>query len=59
MLEGALRAAGAERVLWGADITLCTGLAKLRYLERMLPPQDFILVTGGNACRIFPPGSFA
>lgn len=59
MLEAALRAAGAGRLLWGADVTLCTGLAKLRYLERMLPSPEFDLVTGGNARRIFPPGSFA
>jgi len=59
MLDAALRAAGAERLVWGADVTLCTGLAKLRYLQRLLPAPDFALVAGGNACRIFPAGSFA
>ena len=59
MLEGALRAVGAARLLWGADVTLCTGWAKLRYLERLLTPADFALVSGGNAVRIFPPGAFA
>jgi predicted TIM-barrel fold metal-dependent hydrolase len=59
MLEGALRAVGAERVIWGADVTLCTGWGKLRYLERLLPAREFELVSAGNAIRIFPPGSFA
>lgn len=59
MLEGALRAVGAERLLWGADVTLCTGWAKLRYLERLLTPADLSLVTAANAVRIFPPGAFS
>jgi predicted TIM-barrel fold metal-dependent hydrolase len=58
MLEAALFAVGAERLLWGADVTLCTGLAKLRYLEHSLPPADFDLVAGGNAIRVFPRGAF-
>lgn len=59
MIEAALRAVGAERLLFGADVTLCTGFAKLRYLERCLPPADLALVLGGNAVRIFPAGAFA
>ncbi len=59
MLEAALRAVGPERLLWGADVTLCTGWAKLRYLERLLPAGDFALVAAGNATRIFPPGALA
>lgn len=59
MLEAALRAAGAQRLLWGADVTLCTGWAKLRYLELLLPPGELELVAGGNASRIFPAGSFS
>jgi predicted TIM-barrel fold metal-dependent hydrolase len=58
MLEGALAAVGAERLLWGADVTLCTGWAKLRALKRLLPAADLDLVAGGNAGRIFPPGAF-
>jgi hypothetical protein len=58
MLEAALRAVGAERLLWGADITLCTGWAKLRYLQRLLPAGDFTLVASGNAARVFPAGAF-
>ena len=59
MLEGAIRAVGVERLLWGADVTLCTGWAKLRYLERLLPGADLALITSGNAVRIFPPGAFS
>ncbi len=59
MLEAALRAVGSERLLWGADVTLCTGWAKLRYLERLLSATDFALVASGNARRIFPAGAFA
>jgi len=58
MLDAALSAVGAERLLWGADVTLCTGLAKLRYLERLLPSPEFDLVRGGNAARLFPRGAF-
>ncbi len=59
MLDAALRAVGSERLLWGADVTLCTGWAKLRCLERLLPAADFELVGSGNARRIFPVGAFA
>jgi hypothetical protein len=59
MLDAALHAVGVERLLWGADITLCTGWAKLRYLERQLSAPDFALVASGNATRIFPRGAFA
>jgi predicted TIM-barrel fold metal-dependent hydrolase len=59
MLEGALAAVGAERLLWGADVTLCTGWAKWRALERLLPAPDLELVGWKNAERIFPKGAFA
>jgi predicted TIM-barrel fold metal-dependent hydrolase len=59
MLEACLAAVGSERLLWGADATLCTGFAKLRYLERILGPVDLELVRARNAERIFPPGAFA
>ena len=58
MLEACVTAVGVERLLWGCDITLDTGLAKLRYLERLLPPDQFEAVAGGNAVRIFPAGAF-
>jgi predicted TIM-barrel fold metal-dependent hydrolase len=58
MLDGALHAVGAERLLWGCDITMETGLAKLRALQVIgLPAQEMANVRWGNAARIFPPGS--
>ena len=58
-LEACVTAVGVERLLWGCDITLDTGFAKLRYLERLLDPDQYDAVGGGNAQRIFPAGSFA
>ncbi len=59
MLEACLRAVGAERLVWGADVTLCTGWAKLRHLERILSAADAELIRSGNAVRLFPAGAFA
>jgi uncharacterized protein len=53
MLEASLEAVGVERLLWGCDITMDTGWAKLRYLESLLGPQDRELVRWRNAARIF------
>jgi hypothetical protein len=58
MLEACLQAVGVERLLWGADITLDTGWAKLRYLEHLLRPDQLERVAWRNAAAIFPPGSF-
>lgn len=58
MLESCLAAVGPERLLWGCDLTMDTGWAKLRYLERRLPPADLELVRWRNAARIFPAGAF-
>jgi predicted TIM-barrel fold metal-dependent hydrolase len=58
MLEACLAVAGAERLLWGTDMTMDTGWAKLRYLARLLPPAQFELVAWKNAARIFPRASF-
>jgi hypothetical protein len=58
MLEACLATVGHERLLWGCDLTMDTGLAKLRYLERLLEPASFAAVTGGNAARIFPANAF-
>jgi uncharacterized protein len=57
-LERCLETVGAERLVWGTDITMETGWAKLRYLERLLTPADMDLVAWRNAARIFPSGSF-
>ena len=58
MLERALESVGVERLLWGADVTLDTGWAKLRYLERLLEGEDLERVKWKNAARIFPRGAF-
>jgi predicted TIM-barrel fold metal-dependent hydrolase len=58
MLEACIGAVGFERMLWGSDVTMDTGLAKLRYLERLLEPDRFAAVTAGNAARVFPLGAF-
>jgi hypothetical protein len=36
---------------------MCTGLAKLRHLERLLAPSDFERVCWRNAAAIFPAAS--
>jgi len=58
MLESCLTAVGAERLVWGTDLTMDTGWAKLRYLERLLAPRELELVTWKNAARLFPHGVF-
>ncbi|HEU4800819.1 MAG TPA: amidohydrolase family protein [Gemmatimonadales bacterium] len=58
MLEACAAAVGPERLLWGTDLTMDTGLAKLRYLAHLLPPAELDMVRHGNAVRIFPAGSF-
>ena len=55
MLELCLECVGAGRLLWGSDLTLDTGMAKLRALEAMgLPTADLELIRWKNAARIFP-----
>jgi predicted TIM-barrel fold metal-dependent hydrolase len=59
MLDDALAAVGAERLVWGADLTLETGLAKLWALEAIgLSELDLVGIRWRNAARIFPPGAF-
>jgi predicted TIM-barrel fold metal-dependent hydrolase len=59
MLDDALAAVGASRLVWGCDVTLETGLAKLRALEVIgLAPDELAAIRWRNAARIFPPGSF-
>ncbi len=59
MLDAAVVALGARRLLWGCDLTMCTGLAKLRALDTIgLQPDDIEDVRWRNAVRIFPEGSF-
>ena len=58
MLEACLEAVGPGRLLFGTDLTMDTGWAKLRYLERLLPPRELELVMWKNAASIFPAGTF-
>jgi uncharacterized protein len=58
MLEACLESVGVGRLLWGTDLTMDTGWAKLRYLETLLSKDDLPLVHWKNAARIFPPGAF-
>ena len=58
MLEAAIEAVGIERLLFGCDVTMDTGWAKLRYLTRILSQTELEQVSWQNAARIFPAGSF-
>jgi predicted TIM-barrel fold metal-dependent hydrolase len=60
MLDDAIRALGSSRLLWGSDITMCTGLAKLRALETtgLLTPDELRDIRWRNAARIFRAGAF-
>ena len=59
MLDDAIAAVGVQRLLWGCDLTMETGLAKLRALE-VIGLDDVAMqgIRWRNAARIFPPGSF-
>jgi predicted TIM-barrel fold metal-dependent hydrolase len=59
MIDAALHVLGAQRLLWACDLTMETGLAKLRALEVIgLSADDLRAVRWGNAVRLFPAGSF-
>ena len=59
MLDGALDAVGPRRLLWGCDVTIETGLAKLRALDVIgLDVEAMRDIRWRNAMRIFPTGSF-
>jgi predicted TIM-barrel fold metal-dependent hydrolase len=58
MLEACLDAVGVARLVWGCDLTIETGWAKLRYLEHLLSAPDLERVRWRNAAAIFPPGAF-
>jgi uncharacterized protein len=58
MLEACLEGVGVNRLLWGTDITMDTGWAKLRYLETLVSGDEMALVRWKNAARIFPAGAF-
>ena len=56
MLDGVIGHVGAQRVLWGTDLTMETGLAKLRALETtgLVSKDDIRDIRWRNAARIFP-----
>jgi hypothetical protein len=59
MLDSAVEALGADRLLWGSDLTMCTGLAKLRALDAIgLSRLEIENMRWRNAARIFALGSF-
>jgi predicted TIM-barrel fold metal-dependent hydrolase len=59
LLDDALAAVGAERLVWGADLTLETGLAKLWALEVIgLAESDLARIRWRNAAGIFPHDAF-
>ena len=59
MLEACLETVGVGRLLWGCDLTIETGWAKLRYLERLLTAAELERVRWRNAADIFPAGAFS
>jgi predicted TIM-barrel fold metal-dependent hydrolase len=59
MIDAAIDVLGARRVLWACDLTMETGLAKLRALEVLgLPPDDLEAIRWRNAAQLFPEGAF-
>ena len=59
MLDAALAAVGPRRLLWACDVTMCTGLAKLRALDHVgLDAEALADVRWRNAVRLFPAGAF-
>jgi len=53
MLELCVECAGVPRLLWGSDLTMDTGMAKLRALEAMVDAQQLADIRWRNAARIF------
>jgi predicted TIM-barrel fold metal-dependent hydrolase len=59
MLDDAVAALGASRLLWACDLTMETGLAKLRALEVIgLSEVALADIRWRNAVRLFPRGAF-
>lgn len=61
MLDSAIKAVGAQRLLFATDLTMETGLAKLRALEPtgLLSASDIEDIRWRNCVRIFRDGAFA
>lgn len=59
MLDMALAAVGARRLVWGADLTMDTGLAKLWALDVIgLDGAERDAIRWRTAAGLFPPGAF-
>jgi predicted TIM-barrel fold metal-dependent hydrolase len=59
MLDASLDALGAKRLLWACDLTMETGLAKLRALEVIgLSGDEMADIRWRNAARLFGAGVF-
>lgn len=60
MLDDAVAALGSQRLLWGCDLTMCTGLAKLRALELtgLSSADDVQDIRWRNAVRVFGDKAF-
>lgn len=60
MMDATIEAFGARRVMWAADLTLCTGLTKAWALEAIgLDDAAVADIRWGNAVRWFPRATFA
>ena len=60
MLDDVIASLGASRLLWACDLTIETGLAKLRALDVIgLSDEDIADIRWRNAVRLFPADSFA
>jgi uncharacterized protein len=61
MLDEAIGALGARRLLWGSDLTMETGLAKLRALDAtgLLSVDEIEDIRWRNAVRVFGEKAFA
>jgi predicted TIM-barrel fold metal-dependent hydrolase len=59
MVDAVIRLLGARRVLWACDLTMETGLAKLRALDHVgLTLDELRDIRWRNAARLFPRGAF-
>jgi predicted TIM-barrel fold metal-dependent hydrolase len=59
MIDAAIAVLGTRRLLWACDLTMETGLAKLRALEVIgLSADDLADVRWRNATRLFPRDAF-
>lgn len=60
MMDATIEAFGVRRVMWAADLTLCTGLTKAWALEAIgLEAEDVAAIRWRNAVRWFPRARFA